>query len=313
MQGKEKSDTRSGAKSFFSNFFGSAALLAILVLALKTQIFTVLYAQAEANAFAVYIGLAVLGGFLLLHSAIKSSNKSRKGSWTDVVKFVYWAFFIALLFRSFLFQPFHIPSGSMKPTLLIGDYLFVSKYSYGYSKYSFPLNPEIYDGRKFYSEPKRGDIVVFKVPSNPSSRDVLIKRLVGLPGDEMQMKDGVLQINGKAVGLDDDGRFYAHDQSMEIQRFVETLPNGIKHWTLDLGNNMIVDNTDIYKVPPGHFFMMGDNRDQSEDSRFPVDVGGPGFVPAEDLIGRAEIVLFASNGTWNPLEWGYNRFFTRLR
>jgi len=243
----------------------------------------------------------------------KESTK-KSGSWLEVFKTFFWALVIAMVFKSFLFQPFNIPSGSMKPTLLIGDYLIVSKYSYGYSKHSFsPLTLNIFSGRKLYKEPKRGDIVVFKVHNQESGKDVYIKRLIGLPGDTVQMMQGVLYINGEPCPLEDNGKFYDKSKLTEFQRNIETLPNGIKHLTLDYGTDLFVDNTKVYVVPKGRFFMMGDNRDDSRDSRFPVEAGGPGFVPAEDLIGRAEIILFASGESWNPLEWDYKRFFTLLR
>lgn len=247
----------------------------------------------------------------------QQTEKKNKGTWGEVVRTFIWAMVIAMIFRSFLFQPFHIPSGSMKPTLLVGDYLVVSKYSYGYSRYSFPFGPHIFDGRIMSSEPKRGDIVVFKVPSRAFGEDVYIKRLIGLPGDKIQVKDRVLYINNEKVKLEDDGSSRDDHQNIDVKQFYETLPNGVKHWVWDNQRSnydgyarIDPDNTDVYTVPKGYYFMMGDNRDDSRDSRFPE----PGYVSAEDLIGRAEIILFSSDGQfWNPLKWRFERFFTLLR
>ncbi len=245
----------------------------------------------------------------------KENGKS-KGSWFEVFKTFFWALVIAMVFKSFLFQPFNIPSGSMKPTLLIGDYLIVSKYSYGYSKHSFPLGLNLFSGRKFYHEPKRGDIVVFHVPQQVVEKDTYIKRLIGLPGDKIQVKKGVLYINNAAMPQENDGEFYDRDTHHDIKRLVETLPDGKKHWILDDHNKEMTsfygvdpNNTEVYTVPEGKFFMMGDNRDNSADSRFQ----SLGFVDKEDLIGRAEIILFASGESWNPMKWDYNRFATLLR
>jgi signal peptidase I len=233
----------------------------------------------------------------------------KENSWIDVVKTFAWALLIATIFRTFLFQPFHIPSGSMKPTLLIGDFVIASQYSYGYSKHSFPfVSLPLFDGRIWYDEPKRGDVVIFKVPSKNFGEDVMIKRLVGLPNDKMQMIAGVLHINGVAVGLVDNGTFLEGIRSLKQQ--TETLPNGVSHEVLDAEDNFITDNTEVYSVPEGQFFMMGDNRDNSQDSRFDI----PGFIPAENLIARAEFVLLSSEGILlNPFKWRSDRFFTSLR
>jgi signal peptidase I len=233
----------------------------------------------------------------------------KENSWKDVVKTFAWALLIATIFRTFLFQPFNIPSGSMKPTLLIGDFVIASQYSYGYSKHSFPfVSLPIFDGRLWYTEPKRGDVVIFKVPSKNFGENVMIKRLVGLPKDKMQMKGGVLHINGEAVGLVDNGVF--REGVRDLKQQTETLPNGVQHQVLDAENNPLIDDTAVYEVPEGQFFMMGDNRDNSQDSRFPI----PGFVPEENLIARAEFVMLSSEGIlFNPFQWRGDRFFRSLR
>ena len=275
---------------------------------------------AMAHALYVYLVFAGIGILLLIQSHFskkpaRNQAKESKGTWGDVFRTFYWAIFIAMIVRTFIFQPFNVPSGSMKPTLLIGDYMIVSKYSYGYSNHSFPLSPDLFDGRKLYSEPQRGDIVVMHVPKQTIDKDTYVKRLIGLPGDEIQVKKGLLYINNKPVETEDAGTFNDRDGDIEIKQFVETLPNGFKHFILsqpkgyDGFYKLDADNTEVYKVPEGYYFMMGDNRDNSADSRFPT----LGFVAGEDLIGRAEIVLFASGESWNPLRWDYARFFTLLR
>ena len=203
------------------------------------------------------------------------------------------ALLIALIIRSFLFQPFNIPSGSMEPTLLVGDYLFVSKFSYGYSRYSFPFSPPIFSGRIFGSEPARGDIVVFR-----RGADDFIKRVIGLPGDRIQVTGGVVFINGTPVERRRVEDFVGHNPCrptpvdappIRVAQWREFLPNGVSYNTLECGRDGPADNTPVYAVPSGHFFMMGDNRENSEDSRF-ADVG---YIPLESLIGRAQIIFFS--------------------
>jgi len=191
------------------------------------------------------------------------------------IKVIVQALVLAMVIRTVLFQPFTIPSGSMMPTLLVGDYIFVNKFAYGYSKYSLPFSPNLFSGRIFASEPKRGDVVVFRFPPNPEVD--YIKRLVGLPGDHIQVTDGVLYVNGKAVPKVPDGTFnsdYAQDPGQDVPVFRETLDNGVTYDTLDQSPVSRGDNTREFIVPEGHYFMMGDNRDNSLDSRFDV-----GFVP----------------------------------
>ncbi|MFZ1990680.1 MAG: signal peptidase I [Alphaproteobacteria bacterium] len=226
------------------------------------------------------------------------------------------ALLIAGVVRTFLFQPFNIPSESMKPTLLVGDFLFVSKFSYGFSKYSFPVTVPLFSGRIMSAEPKRGDVIVFKTPSD--NKTDYIKRLIGLPGDTIQVKGGVLFINGLAVPRRALGPYTSNNPMTGLPttgtRYEETLPNGVKYTTLDLGQSR-ADDTDEFIVPAGHYFMMGDNRDNSEDSRFPVAVGGVGYVPAENLEGKAEILFFSMRSPhpfWAFWQWPMDVRFARL-
>ena len=219
-------------------------------------------------------------------------------SWGSFFKTLAIAVFCAAIVRSFLFEPFHIPSSSMKANLLIGDYIFVSKFSYGYSKYSFPLAPNLFSGRIFESKPQRGDIVVFRLPSDPSIN--YIKRLMGLPGDQIQVIDGQVFINEQAVAKEYLNDFIDEDGS-KIKRFVETLPEGRKFEVLDQYPDAPQDNTGIYSVPEGHYFMMGDNRDNSQDSRF---LNAVGYVPEENLVGRARIIFFSdARPFWEFWNW----------
>lgn len=223
--------------------------------------------------------------------SVEAEETQSKSGIKEIVRVVIHALILALIVRVFLFQPFNIPSGSMIPTLLVGDYLFVAKYAYGYSRYSFPFGPNLFSGRVWAKEPERGDVVVFKLPRDNETD--YIKRVIGLPGDEIQMIHGVLHINGQAVKKERTDDFVQGDASgreRRIPRYLETLPNGVIYPVLDLTQDSIGDNTEVYKVPENHFFMMGDNRDNSTDSRFLSDVG---FVPFENLVGRAEIIFFS--------------------
>jgi len=195
-----------------------------------------------------------------------------------------------MILRTIAYDPFNIPSGSMKPTLLVGDYLFVSKFSYGYSRYSIPLGLPLFKNRILLSEPKRGDIAVFKLPSDNSTN--YIKRVIGLPGDEIQVIDGALYINNKEVLRERVSDYNSKDRygnELKIAQFKETLPNGISYFTFDSNFDSIADNTPMYKVSPGHYFMMGDNRDDSADSRF----AQVGQVPLVNFVGKAEILFFS--------------------
>lgn len=246
------------------------------------------------------------------------TKKGQDNGLMDTLRVVFHALILALLVRIFLFQPFNIPSGSMKSTLLIGDYLFVSKYSYGYSKYSFPFSPNIFSGRILSGEPKRGDVAVFKLPRDNSTD--YIKRVIGLPGDQIQMREGVLYINGKEIPknrISDFVQTTPSGQSVSIPRFEETLPNGITYTVLDRDPDGSFDNTNVYTVPDGHYFMMGDNRDNSTDSRA---LYGVGYVPLENFVGRAEVIFFSGKESWSiftPWAWPtavrWERFFTLVR
>ena len=267
------------------------------------------------------------------------------GAIWETIKTVFWALIIAGVFRTLFFQPFWIPSSSMKDTLLVGDFLFVNKMAYGYSYASCPsvklasLGVDIdaadicgfLDGDKSHflgSEPERGDVVVFR---HPVSHQDYIKRLIGLPGDRIQMKGGVLQINGEPVGVEDGGVFSEVKEPQgpegrfprcsndpvgqggmcEKQRQIETLPNGVSHSTLNIADNLDLDDTPIFSVPEGQYFFMGDNRDNSTDSRVAQTSFGVGFVPYENLIGRADRVMFSSAGRSMLFFWTWrsDRFF----
>jgi len=239
-------------------------------------------------------------------------TNTKKG-FKETFKTIFYAFILALLIRSFLFEPFHIPSSSMKPNLLVGDFIFVSKYTYGYSRYSFPFGLPIFRGRTYGLKPKVGDIIVFRLPKNPKIN--YIKRLVGLPNDRIQIKKGVLYVNGKRVPKKYLSRYHDNTSDNNSKIYLETLPNGKRYTTLDKKVNGNGDNTSVFIVPKGYYFFMGDNRDNSLDSRF---AEGAGFVPAENLVGKAQIIFFSSRE--NPLKfWKWfsiirgKRIFKKIR
>ncbi|MDF1619773.1 signal peptidase I [Pseudothioclava nitratireducens] len=254
-----------------------------------------------------------------------------QGGIMETIRTIVWALLIAGVFRTLFFQPFWIPSGSMKDTLLIGDFLFVNKMAYGYSQHSCPFSACPIEGRLFGSEPERGDVVVFRHPTRGVD---FIKRVVGLPGDTVQVINGVLQINGAPVQLADGGLFKEVKDKQGPQglvprcendpvgtggtcvksRKIETLPGGSSHSILNITDNWVADNTPVFTVPEGQYFFMGDNRDNSQDSRFPAASGGLGFVPSEYLIGRADRIMFSSAGRslfffWT---WRSDRFFKAI-
>ena len=236
------------------------------------------------------------------------AQASPGGRW-ETLKTVFYAVLIAIVFRTVAYEPFNIPSGSMKPTLLIGDYLFVAKFAYGYSRHSLPWSLPLISDRLFGREPERGDVAVFKWPVDNSTD--YIKRVIGLPGDRIQMKNGALYINGRAVKrerieLDNPDRTLRVGPG--VAEFRETLPNGVSYRTFDDGNTG-ADNTRVITVPPGQYFMMGDNRDRSSDSR----VWGP--IKAENLVGRAEVLFFSTNGSarmWEFWRWPTSTRYSRL-
>jgi signal peptidase I len=255
--------------------------------------------------------------------ALPAKKKVEGESWIETVKTIFYALLIALVIRTLFFQPFNIPSASMENTLLVGDYLFVEKFAYGYSRNSFPFRAwpvgDWMHGRLFGSAPERGDVVVFKMP-NEHSNDYMqdfIKRVVGLPGDRIQMLDGVLYINGKAVPKVRVSDYVGKDQFeivRPIARYRETLPGGKSYYVLDAQPGSSEDTTQVFVVPPGHYFMMGDNRDNSDDSRLEV-----GYVPAEDLVGKAEFKFFSIDDSaiwYEPWTWPgairFSRMFTPI-
>jgi signal peptidase I len=241
-----------------------------------------------------------------------SLAKRKSGGLVENVKTILYAGLIAIGIRTIAYEPFNIPSGSMIPTLLVGDYLFVSKYSYGYSRFSLPLSPPLFEGRIFGRLPHRGDVAVFKLPRDNSTD--YIKRIVGLPGDRIQMKGGQLYINGTIVPRQGEGDYVAEGDGprMLLKKYRETLPGGKVHDILKASDDGPLDNTQEYKVPEGDVFAMGDNRDNSLDSRV---LNAVGFVPVENLVGRAEFIFFSVDATapwWEVWEWPMEIRWSRL-
>jgi signal peptidase I len=242
-----------------------------------------------------------------------AAKKKSAGGVVDTIKTVAYAVLIALVVRTVAYEPFNIPSGSMVPTLLIGDYLFVSKFSYGYSRFSLPFGLPLFSGRIFFHPPERGDVVVFKLPTDNSTD--YIKRVIGLPGDHIQMKGGNLYINDHMVKRKRTQDYLYQEGNggvIPLAQYIETLPNGVSHPIIKMGDNGPLDNTQVYDVPQGKYFMMGDNRDNSQDSRV---LSAVGYVPAENLIGRAEFIFFSTDGTarlWEIWKWPFAIRYGRL-
>ena len=215
-----------------------------------------------------------------------------KNSIIDNLKTLFYALIIAIIIRSLLLQPFYIPSSSMEPNLLVGDRLFVTKYSYGYSKHSFPFSPNIFNGRIFFSEPKRGDVVVFKTPAD--NRTDYIKRLIGLPGDIIQFINGDLYINNNQVLktiINSNKPVFCGNSILEVNHFIEKLTNG-KTYESVYRTEYSFKNSDKFVVPENHYFYLGDNRDCSKDSRFLSEVG---YVHKDNLVGKAQFLFFSSD------------------
>jgi len=247
---------------------------------------------------------------------LQSMTKGKKNSFFGNLKSIFIAIFIALLIRSFIFEPFNIPSGSMKPNLLVGDFIFVSKYSYGFSKHSLPFSIPIIPGKIFSNTPERGDVVVFKTPEN--NRTDYIKRVIGLPGDKIEIKNGIIFINGSEIlrkklndFIDTDNKTSNKRVRMYNEYFFNKEIN-----ILDITDNGIADNTQLFNVPENHFFVMGDNRDNSQDSRFISTVG---FIPYENLVGKAQFIFFSLENArflqiWKwPNSIRYERIFQKIQ
>ena len=272
--------------------------------------------------------LIIKDGFKMAEVKANNSSaeaKSTREETSDFIKFLAKLLLVIFIFRSFVFSPFNIPSESMQPRLLIGDYLFVSKWSYGFSKHSLPFSVPLIPGRILASQPERGDVVVFKAP--PTNEEDYIKRVIGLPGDTVQMISGTLHLNGEAIRkekIDDlvipvtqnmldassqsgehpcsEARFQERSsngvEQCRYPRFRETLPNGKSYEVLDLVNVPIADSTEVFIVPANSLFLMGDNRDRSQDSRFQQIAGrGIGFVPQDNLVGKAAFTVFSTDGS----------------
>jgi len=232
-------------------------------------------------------------------------------------KTLFYALIIAIIIRSLIIQPFYIPSSSMEPGLLVGDRLFVTKYSYGYSKHSFPFSPPIFENRIFSKEPKRGDVIVFKTPAD--NRTDYIKRLIGLPGDRIQFIDSNLYLNNSEIlksKISEEDTIYCGDKTIKVFTFEEKLPNGKKYKAVYL-KNFTFTNSDAFIVPDNHYFFLGDNRDCSKDSRYLTSVG---YVHKDNLVGKARFIFFSSDRSIGSIfefwKWHrsvrFDRFFINI-
>jgi signal peptidase I len=234
------------------------------------------------------------------------------------IKTLFYALIIAVFIRSLLIQPFYIPSSSMEPNLLVGDRLFVTKYSYGFSKHSFPFSPPIFSGRVIFKEPKRGDVIVFKTPSD--NRTDYIKRLIGLPGDQIQFIDTNLYVNKSEIiksRISKNDKIFCGKKTISVDSFEEVLPNGKKYISVYL-KDYSFKNSDPFEVPEDHYFFLGDNRDCSKDSRFLTSVG---YVHKDNLVGKAQFIFFSSDKSIGSIfsfwKWNesirLNRFFKKIK
>ena len=240
-----------------------------------------------------------------------------KNFFIENIKTLFYALVIALIIRSFLIQPFYIPSSSMEPNLLVGDRLFVTKYSYGFSKHSFPFSPQLFNGRIMFNNPKRGDVIVFKTPAD--NRTDYIKRLIGLPGDEIQFIDSNLFLNNSEIlksRISKNDKIFCGKKSIDVFTFEELLPNGKKYITVYM-KDFTYKNSDLFIVPKDHYFFLGDNRDCSKDSRFLTSVG---YVHKDNLVGKAQFIFFSSDKSVGSIfsfwKWNksvrFNRFFKKI-
>lgn len=242
----------------------------------------------------------------------KPEAETANSEFRETIVVIVQALLIAVVFRTFLYQPFSIPTASMQPTLMIGDYVITSKFSWGYGRYSFPLGLAPIQGRLFERAPNRGDIAVFRPVAQS---EPYIKRVIGLPGDRIQMIKGILNINGVPVKREEVGRTTDKDSygtEVPVIVYNETLPNGVEHIIHEIGDDMALDNTSEYLVPAGHYFMMGDNRDRSSDSRVLSSVG---FVPAANLISKGEARFFSIKNNiapWQIWKWPANVRLDRM-
>ncbi len=235
----------------------------------------------------------------------------------NIITIIY-ALIIAIIIRSIFIQPFYIPSSSMEPNLLVGDRLFVTKYSYGYSKHSLPFSPPIFEGRIFFAQPKRGDVIVFKTPSD--NRTDYIKRLIGIPGDTIQFIDGNVYLNDNQILktiISKNDKLFCGNKEIKVKTFKEKMPNGRVYNASYIKSSTFM-NSDKYIVPEDHYFFLGDNRDCSKDSRFLSEVG---YVHKDNLVGKAQFLFFSSNKKvgsiiqfwkWNKII-RFDRFFKKIK